>query len=77
MKPIIQTTCKEYRKIGDKEMCGQLYEAVEKLHATVKEISVFNLPVVTKVTVDGTVRITKIFGIPIWSSRRELWDYRP
>ena len=57
------------------ELHGRLTEIAEKVDARTKETTIFGVPVLSQYSVDGEETIVKFFGIPIKSSRRELWDH--
>lgn len=75
MKAIIQTVSRTYRKTKNVESEGKLYEIVDKICAQTKETAILGVPILTRFSIDGEEKITKFLGIPIKSSRHELWDH--
>lgn len=75
MKAIIQTITKTYRTTEDVEINHRLHEVVRKVDAQTKETTIFGVPILTHFSIEGDEKLIKFFGIPIKSSRRELWDH--
>lgn len=76
MKAIIQTITKTYRTTENVKLDGRLHEVVQKIDAETKDTTIFDVPVLTKFSIDGEEKVVKFFGIPIKSYRRELWDHQ-
>ena len=75
MKAIIRTTTRTYRSTHTVEDGNMAHELVTKIDARTKETTILGVPVQTQFSIDGEEKIIKIFGIPILSFRRELWDH--
>lgn len=74
MKAIIQTRTKTYRTTANVKLDGRVYEVVNKIDAQTKETTIFGVPVLTQFSIQGEEKNVKLFGIPVKSIRRELWD---
>jgi len=74
-KAIIQVIKKTYRTTENVDMHGRLHEVVQKIDAQTEETIIFGVPIMTKFSIDGEEKTIKFLGIPIKSSRRELWDH--
>lgn len=75
MKPIIQTIVRTYRTTEKVASNGRICEIVRKVDAQTKRTTILGVPVLTEYSVDGEEKIVRLFGIPIKSRRRELWDH--
>lgn len=75
MKPIIQISHRTYRSTSTVIVDGVKHERVKKIDAKIKEITFSGIPIHTVFSIDGKETITRVFGIPIKSVRRELWDH--
>lgn len=75
MRAIIQTLSKTYRTTANVKLDGHLHEVVKKIDTRTKETTIFGVPVLTHYSIEGEEKIVKFLGIPIKSSRLELWDH--
>lgn len=75
MKAIIETVSRTYRTTENVNVNGESHEIVKRIDAQTSKTTIFGVPVLTKFSIDGEEKLVKFCGIPIKSSRRELWDH--
>lgn len=75
MKAFIRIIERSYRTTEHVKVGDTLHEVVKKIDARIKRATILGAPVLTKYSAEGKEKIVKIFGIPILSHRRELWDH--
>ena len=75
MKAFIRIVERSYRTTEHEKVGDKLHEVVKKIDASIKRTTILGAPMVTKYSSEGKEKVVKIFGIPILSHRRELWDH--